>query len=70
MRGFITKDVPVPNQLISVLAGSPCIVGHQVSGTRTAITLMAAGVKFNTVVDNHVIILDSSHVDLAGFHSA
>jgi hypothetical protein len=70
MRGFITKDVPVPDKHISVLAGSPCIIGPPVSGDKTAVTLVAAGIRFTTVVDNHVIILDSSHIDLVGFHSS
>lgn len=70
MRGFITQDVPVPDKHISILAGSPCIIGPSVTGSKTAITLTADGIKFTTVVDNHIIILDSSHVDLAGFHSA
>ena len=70
MMGFITKDVPVPDKHISVLAGSPCIIGHSVSGVKTAVTLVAAGIRFTTVVDNSIIVLDSSHVELVGFHAS
>jgi|WetSurSiteA1Bulk_404760.scaffolds.fasta_scaffold14665_4 hypothetical protein len=70
IRGFITKDVPVPDKHISVLAGSSCIIGLPISGDKTAVTLMAAGIRFTTVVDNHIIVLDSSHIDLVGFHTS
>lgn len=70
LRAFLKEPLEFPQHNLVFEPGQECFIGQQISGSMSAITIIDKGKKFALHVNNNMLILDSSHIDLGDFHTA